>query len=412
MSTASSEHVLLICYSFPPYSGVGGRRWAKFAKYLTRSGFTVHVICAESRSGERSLWDMDVNDNPGIIRYPLPALYPRILQIRPSTLMQKLGYALWTRILPLFSRGTIYDKALFWKSRLLRKARAIIREKNIRNVIVTGAPFNLTYFTSILKLQDPSLKIITDLRDPWTWGSAYGYGSLSDRRKKFETEKEAQVMALSDYITVPVQAMADHLKRLYPALASKIILLPHAFDEEEVRAYEKRPDKRLRLVFFGSIYDHLETYMQDLCEVLDKNREMVRLDFYADSDKYSEIVSAYKLEGTVNYHSPLNGKELFRRFAEYDYVLLIYPDYATNYLTTKFFEIIESRTPILYIGNHGYTAEFITQNKIGIYLPPAEIKKGIQKLIENKKMEDYNYSYDNSGFSFSSVCGQLIGLLR
>ena len=49
------KHVLLISYSYPPYPGIGGRRWAKFSKYLSRLGFVIHVIDNISLLGSVSL---------------------------------------------------------------------------------------------------------------------------------------------------------------------------------------------------------------------------------------------------------------------------------------------------------------------------------------------------------------------
>ena len=66
------EPVLLVSYTFPPYKGIGGRRWAKFAKALARRGHPVHVIhSAGADSLKGSLWSADV-EHPNIITHPLP----------------------------------------------------------------------------------------------------------------------------------------------------------------------------------------------------------------------------------------------------------------------------------------------------------------------------------------------------
>ena len=70
------EPILIICHSFPPNSGIGGRRWAKFAKELAHRGYTVHVIRNSTTARVRtSLWTNDVK-NPNIIAHPLPDRYP------------------------------------------------------------------------------------------------------------------------------------------------------------------------------------------------------------------------------------------------------------------------------------------------------------------------------------------------
>ena len=167
----------------------------------------------------------------------------------------------------------------------------------------------------------------------------------------------------------------------------------------------------MRLIFYGSIYDHLDKSIELLCEVFKNNIGKVQLDFYTDSTKYRAIFESYRLGNIVSYHSPLDTKLLFAKFKNYDYVLLMYPDYAINYLSTKIFEVIATNTPFLYVGNHGNTSEFILKNKLGIHILPNEIKTGMQKIINNKNMLAYNYNFDVSAFSFSEITNNLIELI-
>ena len=70
------EPILIISHTFPPYKGIGGRRWAKFAKELARRGHPVHVVhSAGSEDLMGSLWTDDA-DRPGITAHPLPQRYP------------------------------------------------------------------------------------------------------------------------------------------------------------------------------------------------------------------------------------------------------------------------------------------------------------------------------------------------
>jgi len=404
------KKILLISYVFPPYPGIGGRRWAKFAKYLTRNGYTVHVICSENSFKETSLWNTDIDNNPKVVLHPLSSIYPAILQIRPVNIFQKLKYFIYLKILPLISKGTIYDRALFWEKQLLNKANELIVNHQIQNVIVSGAPFNLNYYATKLKKIFPNINLISDFRDPWTWGPDYGYSSLPQRKQEFEKVKEFEVVSKSNFLTVPVQVMKDLLQKNYNTYAEKIILLPHAYDSDEVYKTEKSPSEKLRIVFYGSIYDNLDDYINAICEVLKRNKDEVKLDFYSDSTSYQELFKSHELSKVVSYYPLLNGKELFSKFKDYDYVLLIYPDDAVNYLTSKFFEIIESKTPFLYIGKSGYTADFIKTNNVGIHFAPSEIKSGLQNLIKNKDILKYNYDFDVSDYSFSNVTKDLMKL--
>ena len=77
--------ILLVCYSFPPNPGVGGRRWAKFAKYLVKSGHYVEVINAKLTTDKLSTWSKDaqlLHEKNHV--HSLPTSYPEIININPN----------------------------------------------------------------------------------------------------------------------------------------------------------------------------------------------------------------------------------------------------------------------------------------------------------------------------------------
>ena len=84
-----SEQVLIISYTFPPTPGIGGRRWAKFAKYFALKGYRVQVICATNPFSDTSIWDRDtLSEN--IIKVFVPHKYPGSLLGVPQTILQRL----------------------------------------------------------------------------------------------------------------------------------------------------------------------------------------------------------------------------------------------------------------------------------------------------------------------------------
>ena len=71
-----NKHILLASYVFPPYPDIGSRRWAKFAKYLARDGFNVHVVAARNPFKEQSLWTADIKHENIYLHY-LPPFFPK-----------------------------------------------------------------------------------------------------------------------------------------------------------------------------------------------------------------------------------------------------------------------------------------------------------------------------------------------
>lgn len=395
------KHILIISYTFPPNPGIGGRRWAKFAKYLTRQNFTVHVIHAAIKNQSSSLWYGDVCENTDIIRYPVKTYYPQILVSNPDTFLKKLKYRISDNLLKLTTNGTPYDVAIGWRQPLLKKANELIQKHAIKNVIVSCAPFRSAVYALELKRENKNLNLLVDFRDPWTWGKGYGMTLLSAKKLQAEKELEKKVMDGADSIFVPVTVMQQHLNQTYPQHTRKIKLLQHAFDEDEVKPQPKTKSDKIRLVFFGSIYKYLEIFMAKLAKELKKYENEYTLDFYSDSQNYSHIFEQQQLlNKQVNYHENKPAAELFKSFADYDFVLLVHPDYGKHNIATKFYEIIYSKTPMLYIGNPGLTANFIESNNIGLSynadnldLNPEKIRSWLaQEKTEFKEIYQYSFA--------------------
>ena len=87
-----SAKILLIVYQFCPKGQIGTRRWSKFAKYLARKGYEVHVICARYPYRDSINWCHEVEGNPRIHIHRIAPWYPTYLlkpernfTIKPST---------------------------------------------------------------------------------------------------------------------------------------------------------------------------------------------------------------------------------------------------------------------------------------------------------------------------------------
>ncbi len=125
---------MIICYSFPPNPGVGGRRWAKFAKFLAKGNNKLSVVAQLNKENKTSEWLKDV-ESENIEKLYLDQFYPKAYFTSPSSILQKVLYRLWLVFFYTFSKGSLYDKSFFWDRVIKSKIKKLIIEKNIRNVI-------------------------------------------------------------------------------------------------------------------------------------------------------------------------------------------------------------------------------------------------------------------------------------
>lgn len=419
---ALNEPILIICHGFPPVRGIGGRRWAKFAKELASRGYPVHVIRNEGVPSERtSLWTSDVQ-HPNIHHHPLPQRYPAVLTKRPLTSFKdKVMYRVWTKLLPLLVPGNIYDAASLSRRSLLSTSSQLIRKHGIRNVIVTGAPFSLMAFASELKKPFPQINLVADFRDVWTWGSDYGLGSMKPQRLAHEKKMEALVAESSDRLISPHATVVEHLRKKYGGAAERYMTLPHAIDPEDF-VLDIAPKKNgvFRMIYAGSLYGagEAENYFTALLDAFDALRRQKpdaynasRLDLYVTGHGtavYEQQVKARNMQDRIHFHAPVPPKEIFKRVVHSDLVLTFIPSRNKDVLGTKFNEIFYLRVPVLHIGEPGLISRTITDRKLGDSLRVEELAAELPRIISGERKIELDRTAEHSAFLLANITDRLI----
>jgi hypothetical protein len=192
--------VVIVSFTFPPYGGIGGRRWAKFSKYLFREGLDLRVIAAKRDLNTQSDWTGDIKEYSGRIEY-LEDFYPKILSRLPKNIFEKLQYKLALQFVKLICRkGNYYDPSLFFNRRAKKRVEQLI-QAGARKVIITCAPFRTAYELLKLKMQYPKVEFLIDFRDPWVNNkSHYGLYNMPIRRQVQEAEMEKNAIATADKV--------------------------------------------------------------------------------------------------------------------------------------------------------------------------------------------------------------------
>lgn len=402
------KNILLICYTFPPYPGIGGRRWAKFAKYLAKIGYTVHVICAENPFPNESFYMEDIKSE-NIIVHPLRRNFPKVLIFGVKNILDKLLYRFALAFLKFKVKGNYYDRAVLWRRQLLKSSVSLIKEHNINEVIVTGAPFSLLYHCLDLKEKFPRIKLYGDFRDPWTTGNRFGIKIISKIRYEFEVRMEKLVVENFQNIFFPVKPMVEVMKSLYSDFSDKFILLQHAFDVEDAPTsptiIKNKNEKKINLIFYGTLYSESAKEIELIVSFLKQNKQ-ITLQIYTETFSFLNIFEANGLLGNqVFYKKSIAPKLLFEKIKESDYVVFAHPyDPAGDGISTKFYEIINLRVPILFFGHDEYIKQFLTENRIGIFMEHDEKMEFNKMILEFK----YNTNFEVNSFSFEYITNTVL----
>ena len=416
------EPVLLVSYTFPPYKGIGGRRWAKFAKVLARRGHPVHVIhSAGPDTLKGSLWTADVA-HPNIITHPLPQRYPTVLFKRPiTTITEKVMYRVWSFLMPLITKGNWLDKTARWERPFLARCEQLIREHGIRNMVVTGAPFALMAYACRLREQFPDLNLIGDLRDPWTWGHYYGGGMLSEGKRAEEQAQEALVARTFNKMISPAPDIIAHLRNTYGGDPSRYVHVPHAIDPEEMGgAPAPRNDGGFHMIYAGSMYgaQEAEAYFEEVLNAFTRLLAMdplraasAHFDLYITGhgvEAYQRKVAARGLQQHIRFHAPQPAKELFPRIAAADLVVIFIPEANKDFRGTKFNEIFYLRRPVLHVGAEGRVSRTITERKLGASLRVADLAVELPRIVTGERRIDIDTGADLSEHMLEHITDTLV----
>jgi glycosyltransferase involved in cell wall biosynthesis len=407
------KKILLICYAFPPYPGIGGRRWVKFAKYLRRRGHQVTVIASENPYPDKvSEWSKDAEQ---LTVHQLPLNFPKALITFPGGISGRIRYRLALQKVKRQGKGNYYDRALFWEKPLLKEASALIEKEGIKNVIVSGAPFHLVHHASKLKKMYPEIHFIADFRDLWVADdSLSALGSLDEERKKEEARMEEEVCKAADVITCVSEEMAAYFNKIAGSTKARVVLNGYDTDDfKGLRQTEKKED-RIRFVFTGNLYNNLDPVFKPFCEALLRIKKekpdiykKLRFDFYGTSAMAQREIVKEKELGAIHFHAPVSLQKTLEEINASDYCLLFLNDVYAFSLSTKFCEYIALRKPIVLFSKKGKASEFIETNGLGWWIDPDAAYESLLKMLNTEKNSTVSDSFDYAQFSVENIVTEL-----
>ncbi len=414
----SKRHILIINFDFPPNQGIGGRRWAKLAKQLAQEDYIVQVIKADEVQGNaKSTWADDVA-HPHIHVHSLPRTYPQILSHPKSDLLSKIRYRLAKREIEKKEEGTIYDISIGWNKVMTPCAESLIDQHAIVNVIATGAPWNVLTYAAALKEKFPNINLIIDYRDPWMNARNYGMLGLSATRKKAEEAKQSFVLQHANVVLSPYDYLTQELKEFADAKNLKGALfkvLTHFYDPQDIPAQESLVDNdKAVIVYGGDLYlemDEQLNHLRNQLIYLKNNRSdlyaKVEVKIFTSNPNYEKFVGL----DVVKMHKSI-GKKIFQELADANFALIMLSTSKRNDRTTKFFEYLPLRKPLLIISDEGSVTRFVQENNLGVIMSKDE--KALEAVLDNhfNGSIQINSNFDIAPYTLQGATQQLISYFK
>lgn len=359
-----------------------------------------------------SPWTKDVN-TPKIIRHFLAANYPKVFAFVNKTLINRIKYKLYKFWYSITSKKRIYDKTFLWEKPFIEKVEEIITTKNIKNIIVTGAPFYLLYYVAKLADKTKGLNLIADYRDPWIGAANYGMPGLSKAKLNYEIEMQNKVAANFSYITAPNNFLLEDIKKNISITPHcNFIELPHVYDPDDFNIYSfnKAGKDVIKFVYGGTVYVGVTDYLIKLNNALDffksNNNSLynkLRFEFYTPDVGLLSLFKSHP--SVVSVFAPI-GDAIFQKISEADFCMIMLSWHNKDYLTTKTIEFLSLRKPFFYFGCAGFVSKYITENDLGKALNENnDFAPQIEEIVndfENNKIT-FNQKFDATYYSVDNI---------
>jgi len=417
--------VLLIVPEFPPNGSIGGRRWAKFAKYLAKDGFVIKVIAFKPEQEVKGQnWMADIT-HPNISVYYLPSGYPEILKSTSSNILVRVMKKIVTKAVEAYDGGIIQDKAIFFKRTMLEKAEELIREFSIKNVICSGPYHRASYFTTLLKKTFNDLNIIIDFRDRWTDGQVYGIEKVPDAAFRKESALQKYTCEHADYVISTYEEIIKELRSEYTHLPpEKFILFPHNYDIDDYPAItvKQRSTGKIRFIYGGTINtaafnDAFSPFFHALQKLKKENPAlygMLEISVYGDHYMVNRMVKELGIDDAVKISSKIPEKKFYAEVAESDFLLVFLGSKWKDLITTKNITYLPFRRPVVVVSEEGEVSRMMAQHKLGYCIVPQHCYDNLINLLQNylNGSLEFDAAYDYSGFSYEKAGKKLSGLLK
>jgi len=410
--------LLLICYSYPPYPGTGGRRWAKLSKYLAREGHSIEVVNAAGTQAP-SVW-LDDTKHPNI----------RVHSIRnretltPGDVFSKAANKALFSLSKLKTKGNYADQSLWWNAKALACARKVLDSGPVDYLIVSCPPYHPMYEFSSLKKDYPGLKLVLDYRDIWIIRQKEKgfFAHLDDRRFEEERQKERRAIASADYIFTVAEDMSESIREQAGSIA--VHTLTNGYDEEDFADEQSlqtvyTQTGKINMLFAGSLVVDSNPYaipfFRAIARLKKERPELYgKLHLCIFGMVNPTIEAVIKEEGLdcVAFHKPLSSKLIGQLYRQFDYLLLFLIPYYTYAFISKFFDYLPVRKPIISVSEKGRFSGFLEEKRLGINLEPDSIDGNLEALLDGRLSPETDPAFDTSAFSYRELAKKFVSILR
>ena len=403
------KKVLIISYYFPPCNLTASQRTYNWAKYLKEFGYDPIIITRK--------WDYTIN-TPSDMGKSSKSM-EIIKEVNDQFRVYYMPYmgSFKDRFFDKNKKGKrLIRKALSFKElyyqnfsinalpyvNIFNKARQLIKEESIENLIVTGNPFPCFHFGHELKKLFSSINWIADYRDDWTTSELVNRNNgLDGLLFKMEQKSEKKWLSNAAFFTT----VSDYyVKKIAKFTGLQGFELINGFGEELKDLKAIQLDKsRFEITYNGSLYStqKIEPFLIAAKKVINRfeNQIHIQLNFPGlgfDLTQAKRVELALKgYEGHYTITERIQREEVIKIQHKSNILLMIAHQGLKGIPSSKLYEYVGLKKPVLlYPNDNDIIEKTLKDCSLDIICEDEmDIEKKLSKLIK-----DYILNGENSFF--------------
>lgn len=378
----ATNTALFISYHYPPSHQVGYERVLKFRKHLPAFGYKTLVL------GSRVLGASREDRTQGVYRPWEPALVYRYI-------MKK---ALRSGLPSIGTAGSISENTRFravrnwliewlmipdlqipWLPGAVWLGMQTIRRENV-DIIVSSSGPETNHLVGLCLSRLTGVPLVADFRDGWMFEPLKGFLRANRARRTIDGRLERLVVSKAAAITTVSDPLTDYFRKLYDLPPERVVTITNGYDPDDWRGVHPAPrrDNTFRIVHtgaFGSsrVFIDPRPLLEALRRLPVGVRNQIELLLIGDlKEAERRMISGLDLKGIVSAIPPVPRSESLGYQLSSD-ILLLVAGADRSVATSKLYEYLYARRPILAITDQGTAAAAIVrQAQAGLVTDPVD----------------------------------------
>jgi glycosyltransferase involved in cell wall biosynthesis len=393
----------MLLYFFPPTVGPAIQRGLKFCKYMNKFGYEPYVVTVKPAAGE--VHDHGLMNDLSEVRhrvYRVPKLdFSGVSYQQRAASYNRAKLQLFVNAKVLVRNLIVPDKAVFWGLLAFRRARRIMRSKNIEVVFTSFFPGTAHWVGLRLKKRFKDIIWVADFRDSWMSDPTVKRRFIN---RVVNRPLERRVLQTCDYALFVNKSIERKYTRNHPGIVGKTLVVSNGFDQDDLGMLKENPEhpvasKRIIVTHAGTL-SQTRTPDALLTAIANYNAGVAHgrmVKFMSIGAFYSDLperaINAMINDDTLQIVPFVPKRELYSYYAQADIISVIVNQSpgSQEIQTGKLFEAISLQRPVLLLAPiPGEAERIVNETGTGVVVEPFEvdmIEAALHDLVNGKRFK-------------------------